>query len=192
MKNGRSLQFKPAKEYKPGDIIVPYTLIRKRIKELAKEIVKKYKNKKLLVVGILKGGYKTTSVLFEELHKAGLTDAQLSFVTLRSYGAGTEALEGPKIVHDIDLSPKGRNILLVDDILDTGRTLKLLQDIMNDRGAASVSSFVLIDKPERREVKCFATYTGFAVPNLWLQGFGMDTDEVGRADPNIIVGPFEY
>jgi len=80
----------------------------------------------------------------------------------------------------MDLSPEGRVVLLVDDVLDTGRSLAVVHKLIKDRGVASVESFVLVDKPDRRQVSYKADYVGFTIPDVWIQGYGMDTGEVGR------------
>ena len=184
------MQFKKAEEYKPGDVVIPHEFIQEKIKELALKVAQKYKGKKLLIVGVLKGAFKITGDLTSELHRQGLNDLEISFITMKSYLTGTRADYEPKIVQDMDISPEGREVLLLDDVLDTGRSLAVVHKLIKDRGAKSVESFVLVDKQERRQVDYKADYVGFTIPNVWIQGYGMDTVEVGRAEPNIIVGPF--
>jgi len=186
------LQFKPANEYKPGDILIPHEQILKVIQKLSSIIAKQYIGQKLLVVGILKGGYKVTADLTSELHNKGLKDLQISFITMKSYADGTKAKYEPQIVQDMDINPEGRHVLLIDDVLDTGKSLQVIHKLINDRGAKSVKSLVVVDKPDRRRVAYKADYVGFTIPDVWLQGYGMDTGEVGRSEPNIIVGPFTH
>lgn len=186
------MQFKSAKEYKPGDVLISHELIQQVIKEFSPKIAEKYKGQKLLVVGILKGAFKITADLTSELHRQGLKDLQISFITMKSYLDGTKAKHEPQIFQDMDISPDGRKVLLVDDVLDTGRSLQVVHKFIKDRGAKSVESFALVDKPERRQVNYKADYVGFTIPDVWLQGYGMDTGEVGRAESNIIVGPHDY
>jgi len=192
MSTAKTLQFKKAGEYKPGEILIPNELITERIKELAFNIAKKYKGQRLLIVGILKGAFKITADLTSELHRQGLTNLEISFVTLKSYPDGTKAKYEPQIVQDMDLSPEGRAVLLLDDVLDTGRSLEVVHRLIKDRGAASVESFVLVDKPDSRQVSFKADYVGFTIPSVWIQGYGMDTGEIGRAEPNIVAGPYQY
>lgn len=192
MSASKTLQFKRAKDYKPGEIIISHEFIQERIKELGTMVAKKYKGQKLLVVGILKGAFKVTADLTTELHKLGVTDLEISFIAMKSYPDGTKAKYEPKIVQDMDISPEGRQALLVDDVLDTGKSLQVVHKLIKDRGAKSVESFALVDKPERRQVNYKADYVGFTIPDVWLQGYGMDTGEVGRAESNIIVGPYNY
>ena len=186
------LQFKKANEYKPGEILIPHEFITERIKELASNIAGKYKGQKLLIVGILKGAFKITADLTSELHRQGLTGLEISFITMKSYPDGTKAKYEPQIVQDMDISPEGRIVLLLDDVLDTGRSLEVVHRLIKDRGVKSVESFVLVDKPDRRQVSYKADYVGFTIPDVWIQGYGMDTGEVGRGEPNIIAGPYTY
>jgi hypoxanthine phosphoribosyltransferase len=188
----KTLQFKKPQEYKPGDVLIPQAIIQERIKELSAEIAEKYKGRQLLIVGVLKGAFKIVADLTSELHRQGVTDLEISFITMKSYPDGTKAKYEPRIVQDMDISSEGRPVLLVDDVLDTGRSLAVVHKLIKSRGAISVESFALVDKPERRQVDYKADYVGFTIPNIWLQGYGMDTAEFGRAEPNIIVGPHKY
>jgi hypoxanthine phosphoribosyltransferase len=117
---------------------------------------------------------------------------EISFVTLKSYPDGTTAKYEPKIVQDMDINPEGRDVLLVDDVLDTGRSLQIIHKLVDSKKAKSVASLALVDKPEKRQVDYKTDYVGFTLPDIWLQGYGMDTGEVGRAEPNIIAGPYKY
>jgi hypoxanthine phosphoribosyltransferase len=117
---------------------------------------------------------------------------EISFITLKSYPDGTKAKYEPKIVQDMDINPEGRRVLLVDDVLDTGRSLEIIHKLLKAKKAKSVESLALVDKPERRQVDYKTDYIGFTLSDIWLQGYGMDTAEVGRADPDIIVGPYNY
>jgi hypoxanthine phosphoribosyltransferase len=179
-------------QYQPGDVIISQTQIKERLEDLAFQISQKYKGKNLLVVGILKGAFKLTADLTSKLHEQGLTDLEISFVTLKSYPDGTRAKYEPNIVQDMDINPEGRHVLLVDDVLDTGRSLQVMHKLIESKKAKTVESFALVDKPERRQVDYKTDYVGFTIPDIWLQGYGMDTAEAGRADPDIIAGPYKY
>lgn len=187
-----NIKFRPANEYKPGDILINHDSIEQKIEELALKIAEKYRGKKLLVVGILKGTFKLMADFTTKLHAAGLQDLEISFITVKSYPDGTKADYEPNIVQDMDINPEERNVLIVDDVLDTGRSMLVVHKLIKAKEAKSVESFALIDKPERRQVEYRADYVGFTIPNVWIQGFGMDTSEVGRAEPNIIIGPYTY
>ena len=186
------MTFKPVEEYKPGEILIDHQSIKRKIGELALEIAQKYRGEKLLVVGVLKGTFKLVADLTTKLHEAGLKNLEISFITVKSYPNGITADYEPKIIQDMDISPQGRNVLIVDDVLDTGRSLQVVHKLINSRGAKSVESLALIDKPDRRQVKYKTNYIGFTIPDIWIQGFGMDTNEIGRAEQNIIVGPYTY
>lgn len=188
----QSLTFKSPDEYKPGEILITNSQIKERVKELAKQISYDYKDKELLILSVLKGAFKITNDLSEELHLAGLTDLSITFMTLKSYPTGTISSSAAKIIHHMDIHPKGKNILIVDDIIDTGKSLDLIKKLVTDDGCTSVKTLALIDKKGRREVDLNPDYAGFEIPNIWIQGYGMDTDELGRAEPNIIIGPHKY
>lgn len=188
----KARRFKSQKQYKPGDILIPNKEILARIKVIAVDIAKNYKGKNLLVIGLLKGAYRTTAALVEQLHIAGITDIDVDFMRVQNYGSETTASGKPKLLQDMYQNPKGRHLLVVDDILETGESLDLALSLLDKRKPASVSSFVLLEKEGTRKVSFSTTYRGFLIPKVWVQGFGMDSKEVGRGDPNIIVGPHNY
>ncbi|MBU2632186.1 hypoxanthine phosphoribosyltransferase [Patescibacteria group bacterium] len=185
------IKFKPVKQYKPGEILIPHAIIKTRIKEIAREITKDYRNKELLIVGVLKGAYKLISDFTHDLHEQGLKNISLCFLSTRSYSDGT--VSGKiKLLQDIDIHPQGKHVLVVDDILDTGKSLKFITELIKSKGAKSLKTFAFLDKPSRRINNFKADYVGITIPNVWVQGYGMDTDEIGRTEPNIIVGPYKY
>lgn len=175
--------------YKPGIILISQYRIQSRVKELAQRIAKDYHGKDLVIVGIMKGTYILLADLTRELYSAGLKTFLVSFITAKSYGSGTVSKKDPNIVDQIDIELKNRHILLVDDIIDTGKTLKITVDSIK-KGAVSIRSFVLLSKDERREVSFEPDYYGFKIPNVWVQGYGMDTDEKGRGNRDIIIGGY--
>src|SRR5260221_4017606 len=115
--------FKEPDAYKVGDIIISEAEIDNRLDELAQELVRKYKNKHLLIVGLLTGAAWFAVDLLKRLHMYGVTDAELTFLKVSSYEDSTTSLYDPRIEYDTLISPKGRNMLLIDDIVDTGKTL---------------------------------------------------------------------
>ncbi len=137
----------------------------------------------------MKGSFMVTADLIRALHTAGMRNMQVSAITVGSYGLGTVSTKKMTFKQDADIEVKGRDILLVEDIVDTGRTLKYVIDSLNKRSPASIRSFSLLSKPARREVAIEPDYTGFEIPDVWVQGNGMDTGEWGRGNPNIIIGP---
>jgi hypoxanthine phosphoribosyltransferase len=185
-----AVTFRNPEEYGIGEIILSDEQINQRIAELAQDIATTHNGKQLLVVGLLKGGFRVTSDLVTQLHDKGLTDVEITFLKTKSYLDKTEAQQEPEITQDMDINPEGRHILLVDDIADTGKSLKMVEENLSARGAESIASFVLLDKPSRREVDFVPTYIGFTIPNIWVQGRGMDTNEKGRADRHIRRGPY--
>jgi hypoxanthine phosphoribosyltransferase len=122
-----------ATKYQPGEVIISQTQIQKKLEELSSEISKKYKGKKLIIVGILKGAFKLTADFTAKLHEQGLTDLEISFIFMRSY-SGTAAGEKLEILQDMDIDPKGRHVLIIDDILDSGRSLKEATDLIKLKG----------------------------------------------------------
>lgn len=184
------IQFRPPEQYKPGDIVIPASIVDQRVGEMAEEVARDLRGTNLLLVGLLKGGYRFTTDLSSAIHGLGVTDIHLSFITVSSYGDGMTTTEEPKIVGDMDISPAGRATLWVDDILDTGHTANVVDSLIRARGVASLASAFLLDKPDRRIVPFDPTYVGFRIPNVWVQGRGMDSYQYGRAGLDIVAGPY--
>lgn len=147
---------------------------------LAQEIAAK-KHHNLLVIAILKGSFVFAADLIRAMHEAGV-EPEVEFITLSSYGAGTEGGE-VKILRDVDSPVEGRDILLIDDILESGNTLKFAQDLMLSRGAKGVEIAVLLDKQSRRKAPVSADYTGFDCPDEFVVGYGMDVGHAFRELP---------
>lgn len=156
-----------------------------RLEELAAEIAEKYQGKRLLLVGVLKGAYVVMADLSRVLFRAGLTDVEIDFVQISSYGADTESSRNPRLLKDCDTDVFGRHVLFVEDIVDTGYSLAALHAIFSARGAASLETFALLSKPNRREIEVPVEYIGFEVGD-WVEGLGLDTDQQGRANPDIV------
>jgi hypoxanthine phosphoribosyltransferase len=155
-------------------------VIAKRNSELAAEIVNGPTND-LLVISVLKGSFIFAADLIRALHEAGIAP-EVEFITLSSYGKGTVS-QGVRIIKDIDSDVKGRDILLIDDILESGRTLQFARDLMLERGANHVSIAVLLDKSVKREEKLEADYVGFECPDYFVVGYGMDVAYAFRELP---------
>ncbi len=135
----------------------------------------------LLVIAILKGSFIFAADLIRALHATGLAP-EVEFITLSSYGKGTVS-QGVKIIKDIDSDVKGRNILLIDDILESGRTLRFAKELMYERGASHVSIAVLLDKSVKREEQLEADHVGFECPDYFVVGYGMDAGYAFRELP---------
>lgn len=149
--------------------------IANRIAELGQEISIDYKGKKPLFVGVLKGSFVFMADLLREIDQE--VGAQVDFMAVSSYGRGTESSRQPKIEHDLSVPINSRHVLVVEDIVDTGYSFKTLLSILSSRGPASLKTCVLLSKPSRREVDVPIDYRGFEIPNKWVEGFGLDTDE---------------
>lgn len=155
-------------------------MIAERNLSLAQEIASR-DHDDLLVIAILKGSFVFAADLIRAMHAAGV-EPEVEFITLSSYGAGTEGGE-VKILRDVDSAVEGRDILLIDDILESGNTLKFAQDLMISRGAKGVEIAVLLDKQSRRKAPVAADYTGFDCPDDFVVGYGMDVGHAFRELP---------
>lgn len=166
-----------------GKIIEPlYTAeqIAVRNREMAVEIAKAPAND-LLVIAILKGSFIFAADLIRALHDTGLAP-EVEFITLSSYGSGTVS-QGVRIVKDIDSDVHDRDVLLIDDILESGRTLRFAKELLFERGARSVSVAVLLDKRVKRQEILEADYVGFECPDYFVVGYGMDVAYAFRELP---------
>ena len=155
--------------------------LKERIDELGAMISRDYAGKNLLMVSVLKG-----SIAFmADLMRAIDIPVAIDFMATSSYGAGTKTSGVVKIVKDLDLDLAEYDVLLVEDILDSGRTLSYLLELLESRQPKSVKICTLLDKPERREVDVPVAYTGFTVPDEFVIGYGLDFDEKYRNLPYI-------
>ena len=157
-------------------------MIARRNDELASEIATG-PTKDLLVIAVLKGSFIFAADLIRSLHHVGLAP-EVEFITLSSYGTGMVS-QGVRIVKDIDSDVKDRDILLIDDILESGRTLQFARQLMIDRGARHVSIAVLLDKHVKRQTTLEADYVGFPCPDHFVVGYGMDVAYAFRELPYV-------
>lgn len=155
--------------------------LAKRIKELAKEIERDYAGRDLLIVAVLKGSFMFLADLIRELDYHVAVD----FMGTSSYGASTQSSGEVRITKDLEQSVAGRHILLVEDIVDTGLTLRYLVDTLRARQPASVKVCALLDKPARRRVRIGLDYYGFIIPNAFVVGYGLDYQEKYRGLPYV-------
>lgn len=162
-------------------------VIAARNKELAADIALGPTDD-LLVISVLKGSFIFAADLIRALHDTGLAP-EVEFITLSSYGTGTQS-RGVKIIKDIDSDVRGRCVLLIDDILESGRTLRFAKELMYERGAHHVSIAVLLDKTVKRVEELEADYVGFQCPDYFVVGYGMDVAYAFRELPfvGIVVG----
>ena len=160
--------------------------VNARIKELGEQISKDYAGKSVHLVCILKGA----CLFMCELAKRIDVPVSMDFMTVSSYGSGTKSTGVVRIRKDLDDPIKDLHVLIVEDIVDSGRTLSYLGEVFRDRGCASVRTCTLLDKPERRVVDLKVDYTGFEIPDQFVVGYGMDYDQRYRDLPFIGVVNF--
>lgn len=154
------------------EVIFPPEAIASRLDELAGEIAK-LRLQQLLVVAVLKGSFVFAADLIRALHRAGL-EPEVDFLTLSSYRKSRTSSGKVEILRDLDLDVQGRNVLLVDDVLDSGRTLAFAKDLLAARGARSTRTCVLLDKGAKRAVDVTADFRAFECPDVFVVGYGMD------------------
>lgn len=154
--------------------------IAQRNIELAREIGERAGDN-LIVVAVLKGSFVFAADLLRALYEVGYSP-EVEFMSLSSYGAGTQSLGQVTILHDIESGVRGRKVVLVDDILESGRTLAYAKDLLTARGA-QVFTCVLLDKPGRRNAEIEADFVGFTCPDMFVVGYGMDVAHAFRELP---------
>lgn len=161
--------------------------VAKRIKEMGDVISSDYEGRPLHLICILKGGVFFTC----ELAKRISLPLTLDFMSVSSYGSDTKSSGVVKIVKDLDESLKDKDVIVVEDIVDSGRTLSYLLEMLRDRGPASLRLCTLLDKPERRVIDVHVDYTGFNIPDEFVVGYGLDYDQRYRNLPYIGVVEFD-
>ena len=157
--------------------------IRQQVKEAAAWLDERFKDKNPLAVSILKGSV----MFFCDLVRAMQTPVQLDFMSVSSYGSSTKSSGMPEIVTDLTASVEGRDVILVEDIVDSGNTLFKLRELFVGRGAKSFTVVTLLDKPSRRQVDIKADYSCFVVGDEFIVGYGLDYDQKYRNLPYIAV-----
>ena len=167
------------------DIIITEQQIRNRVAELGKEMVGKCQSaERFVMIGILRGSFMFFADLVRELNRYGV-HARIDFTTLESYGSGTESSGVVKIVKEFTVDVQGCDVYVVDDILDTGRTLSFARSHLYEKGANTVTTCVLMDKPSRRVVPIEADHVGFVIDDFFVVGYGIDYDNYYRELPYI-------
>jgi len=173
-----------------GYTITPYITeeeLKNRTKELAAQISEDYKGKELLMVSILKGAVVFLTDLMREVKDV---DVRIDFMVVSSYGDGTESSGRIKILKDLSVDIAGKDVLIVEDILDSGNTLSKIVEILNGRGVNSLKIVSLLDKPARHVNVVPVEYTGFVIPDKFVVGYGLDYQEKHRNLP--YVGQIEF
>lgn len=169
------------------EVLVTKEDVEERISEIADEINRAYAGKSLHLVCVLKGG----AFFMCELAKHLNMPVSLDFMSVSSYGSATKSSGVVKIVKDLDEPIKDKDVLVVEDIVDSGRTLSYLMEMLRDRGPKSLHLCTLLDKPERRVVEVNVDYTGFQIPDKFVVGYGLDYDQHYRNLPYIGVVEFD-
>lgn len=161
--------------------------LNERIAQMGAEITKKFAGESVYLVCILKGSIFFTT----ELAKRIELPMTIDFMSVSSYGAETRSSGVVNIKKDLEQSIEGENVIIVEDIVDSGRTLSYLMEMMRDRGPKSLALCTLLDKPERRVVEVNVNYTGFRIPDEFVVGYGLDYDQRYRNLPYIGVVEFD-
>ena len=171
------------------EILIPEDRLQQRISELGAQISRDYAGEDLLLLAVLKG-----SVLFlSDLMRHITVPHAVDFMATSSYGASTESSGIVRILKDLDEPIQGRNVLIVEDIIDTGHTLDYLLRLLRARMPKSLRICTLLNKPDRREVDVHVDYIGFDIPNEFVLGYGLDYDELYRNLPYIaVLAPHVY
>lgn len=154
----------------PDQLIAAET-IQSRVAELGREISHDYRDRSLVVVGILTGAFMFTADLVRCIQGVPV---DVRFMITAAYGDATENLGDVRIVRDLDTSIRGKHVMIIEDIVDTGKTLAVLRSHLDSRGPASLTACALLDKPDRREVHLSVEYCGFTIPNRFVVGYGLD------------------
>ena len=163
------------------DVMISEAEIAKKVEEIAKQIEIDYKGEPLLVVGILKGA----SVFVSDLIRKINLDVSIDFMSVSSYGNSTESSGTVKILKDLDIDIAGKNVLIVEDIIDSGLTLSNLVKELQIRNPKSLKLCTLLDKPERRKTDVHVDYVGFVIEDKFIVGYGIDWAEKYRNLPYI-------
>jgi hypoxanthine phosphoribosyltransferase len=164
-----------------GEILVPAEDLTRRIRELAAEVSRDYAGKDLLLVGVLKGAVLFLSDLMRHLD----VPCEVDFMAVASYGSATKSSGVVRILKDLDMVIEDRNVLIVEDIVDSGLTLQYLLRNLEGRNPRSLEVCALLVKPERQKVDLRTKYVGFEIPNKFVVGYGLDFDERYRNLPYV-------
>ena len=161
-------------------VLISEEEIEKRAKELAAEISRDYEGMDPIIVGLLKGSVPFMAELFKNI----TIDCEIEFMAVASY-SGTESMGDVRILKDLDRSIIDHDVLIVEDIVDTGKTLEKVKELLYSKGAKTVKVVSLLDKPDRRTVEIEAEYVGFTIPNEFVVGFGLDFNQKYRNLPYV-------
>jgi hypoxanthine phosphoribosyltransferase len=170
--------------YDPNlSVLITTEQLQERVREIGRQITRDYAGKSLHLVGVLKGACVFLSDLMREID----LPMSLDFIGISSYGASTKSSGEVRITKDLDMSLSGKDVLVVEDIIDTGLTLNYMVNIFRSREVNSLAIAALLDKPDRHEIEIDARYIGFTIPNHFVVGYGLDVGELYRNLPFIAV-----
>lgn len=164
-------------------VLISAEEIQKRTDEIAKQITEDYKGQEVIMICILRGA----TLFFADLVRKVELDVNFDFMDVSSYGAGVSSSGEVRIMKDISTPIKNKNVIIVEDIIDSGNTLYYLKRILTQRNPKSIKIASLLDKPERRESDIDGDYIGFTIPNDFVVGYGLDYDEKYRNLPDVCV-----
>ncbi len=171
------------------EVLQTQEALKARVAALGAEITRDYAGKTPVIISVLRGSY----IFMADLTRSIDLPCTVDFMSVSSYGGGTSSSGQVKIIKDLSESIEGRDLIIVEDILDSGNTLYYLRDVLMARKPASVKICTLLDKPERREKPIQADYVGFEIPNAFVVGYGLDYAEAYRNLPYIgILKPQVY
>lgn len=167
------------------EVTILYTAqeIQEKVQEIGRAISSDYEGESLLVVGILKGAF----IFMADLVRQIKLPLQLDFIDVSSYGNSTVSSGEVRIMKDLEYSIKGKNVLIVEDIVDSGLTLYYITEIFKKRSPQSVRIACLLDKPSRRKSPISPDYVGFTIPDEFVVGYGLDYDEKYREYPDVCI-----
>jgi hypoxanthine phosphoribosyltransferase len=164
------------------DVVFTAEEIQQRVNLLVDEMQADCRAEQFVMIGILRGSFMFLADLVRDLYQHGI-HPRIDFMTLESYGEGLESSGVVRVTKDISVDVRGAHVLLVDDILDTGRTLRFASEHVAAKGAASIKTCVLLDKPSRRVAPIQADYAGFLIDDFFVVGYGLDYDSRYRELP---------
>lgn len=161
--------------YKIGGLLLSEEELKNKVRELGERIAADYRGKELIAVCVLKGAVIFLSDLVREIGSE--VNVKIDFLAINSYGASTKSSGVVQIQKDLSLDISGKDVLIVEDILDTGLSLSYIKKLLEERHPASLAVCVLLDKPERRKQPVEVEYTGFSIPDEFVIGYGLDYNE---------------
>ncbi len=164
-------------------VLISTEQLQTRVRDLGQQITRDYAGKNLHMLGVLKGA----CVFLSDLMRAIDLPMSLDFIGISSYGASTKSSGEVRITKDLDVSLAGKDVLVVEDIIDTGLTLNYMVNIFKSREVNSLQIAALLDKPDRHQIEVDAQYIGFTIPNHFVVGYGLDVGELYRNLPFIAV-----